>query len=110
MKILFDQNISFRILKKIAHLYPEAQQVRKLGLENSTDIQIWKFAEKNDFTIITFDADYYDIANLKGHPPKIIWLRVGNTSTDNIAKLIVDKYDLIKDFIISTCLNSEDFG
>jgi predicted nuclease of predicted toxin-antitoxin system len=44
MKILFDQNISFRIINKIKHLYPEAKQVRELGLENSTDLGIWNFA------------------------------------------------------------------
>ena len=38
MKILFDQNISFRIIGKIKHSYPEAKQIRELGLENSSDM------------------------------------------------------------------------
>ncbi len=40
MKLLFDQNISFRLIKKISKLYPEAKQVRELGLENSTDLEM----------------------------------------------------------------------
>jgi len=55
--------------------------------------------QKNGYSIVTFDADYFDIASLKGHPPKIIWLRVGNTTTDNLAKLFIGKYNLIEDFI-----------
>ena len=51
MKILFDQNISHRIIKKIIHIYPLAQQIRQLGLENATDIEIWEYAKINDYTI-----------------------------------------------------------
>ena len=99
MKILFDQNISFRIINKINHLYPEAKQVRELGLENSTDIEIWNFANLNGFTIITFDSDFFDISNIKGHPPKIIWLRTGNTTTKNIIEILQLKKEIIIDFI-----------
>lgn len=99
MKLLFDQNISYRIAKKIANVYPESNQVRQLGLENCSDIEIWNFARKNDFSIVTFDADFYDLANLNGHPPKIIWLRFGNTSTNRIAQILIDKFVLIKYFI-----------
>lgn len=99
MKLLFDQNISYRIIKKILKIYPNAQQVRKLGLDDISDLQIWEPAKKNNFTIVTFDSDFYDLANLKGHPPKIIWLRTGNTTTNYIAELLMDKVALIKDFV-----------
>lgn len=99
MKILFDQNISFRIINKIKHLFPEAQQVRELGLENSTDIEIWNFANQNNFTIITFDSDFFDISNIKGHPPKIIWLKTGNCTTNNVIEILTNKFEIIKDFL-----------
>lgn len=99
MKILLDQNISFRVVKKIQTLYTEARQVRELGLENASDKQIWSFAKEHHFTIVTFDADFYDLANLLGHPPKIIWLRTGNTGTEHIAALLLEKAALIKEFI-----------
>ena len=60
MKLLFDQNISFRIVNKISHHFPESNQVRQLGLEDSTDIEIWNYAKKNGFTIVTFDTDFFD--------------------------------------------------
>jgi predicted nuclease of predicted toxin-antitoxin system len=110
LKLLFDQNISFRILSKIKVNFPDAKQVRQLGIENYADIEIWKFAKENEFTIVTFDADFYDLSNLKGYPPKIVWLRFGNTKTDFIADIINSKNLIIKDFISSpeyseiTCL------
>jgi predicted nuclease of predicted toxin-antitoxin system len=101
MKLLFDQNISFRLINKIITLFPEAKQVRQLGIENYSDIEIWDYAKQNDYNIITFDADFLDISNLKGHPPKIIWLRFGNTSTDILAEILMAKYETIKEFITS---------
>jgi len=91
VKLLFDQNISFRILSKIEDIYPEAQQVRELGLEDSTDKQIWQYANQNNYTIVTFDADFFDMSNLYGHPPKIIWLRTGNRKTSDLERLLIDR-------------------
>ena len=102
MKLLFDQNISFRIIAKLQDLLPLASQVRLLGLENSTDFEIWDFAKTNEFTIITFDTDFYDISLIKGTPPKIVWLRIGNTSTKQLASCSRSNYDLIREFIQNT--------
>jgi predicted nuclease of predicted toxin-antitoxin system len=87
VKLLFDQNISFRIVTQIQHVYPKAQQVRELGLEGSRDKDIWQFAKQNNYTVVTFDADFFDMSNLFGHPPKIIWLRTGNRKTSDLARL-----------------------
>lgn len=104
MKILFDQNISFRIVKKIEDFLPFASQVRLLGLENSKDIEIWEYAKMNDYTIVTFDTDFYDMSLIKGTPPKIIWLRIGNTSTSSLIDCLKANYELILEFI-----NNDDY-
>jgi predicted nuclease of predicted toxin-antitoxin system len=101
VSLLFDQNISFRIISKIASTFPTAKQVRQLGIEDFSDIEIWQYAKQNKFPIVTFDADFFDISNLKGHPPKIVWLRFGNTKTDYLADLINSKSEILKDFIDS---------
>lgn len=101
MKLLFDQNISFRLVHKIISHYPGTKQVREVELENFSDMHIWEFAKKNDFTIVSFDADFYDIANTKGHPPKIIWLRVGNTTTHYLVKLFLHNVLIFEDFILN---------
>ncbi|MCF8296481.1 MAG: DUF5615 family PIN-like protein [Saprospiraceae bacterium] len=99
MKLLFDQNISFRLLSKINDIFPESYQVRELGLENSTDLQIWSYAKRNKMSIVTFDADFYDLSILKGYPPKIIWLRVGNKTTNNLEIVLRRNYNHIQIFL-----------
>lgn len=99
MKLLFDQNISFRVISKINAVFPEAKQVRQLRIENDLDIDIWHFAKLHSYSIVTFDSDFYEISSLKGHPPKIIWLRTGNTKTNFLADFLISKSEIIKAFL-----------
>lgn len=99
MKLLFDQNISFRIIRKIEVHFPDAKQVRELGLENSSDKEIWEYAKRNNYALVTFDADFLDFNVLYGHPPKIIWLRIGNTKTDFLAEKLINNSDKIIAFL-----------
>lgn len=105
MKILFDQNISFRVVKNLKVIFPEASQVRELGLENKTDREIWNFAKSNNYSIVTFDSDFFDLSNLLGSPPRIIWLRFGNINTKELTELLSGKSTLIEDF---SCLELDD--
>ena len=99
MKLLFDQNISFRVINKIADYFPEAKQVKQLGLENLTDREIWDYAKKKEYSIVTFDADFYDLATILGHPPKIVWLRTGNRKTEQLVEILIKKKELIQEFL-----------
>lgn len=102
MRLLFDQNISYRITKIISKTFPEAKHVSQVGLQDSTDMGIWEYAKLNDYTIVTFDSDYYDLSIVKGCPPKIIWLRIGNATTKNIARILEEDIDLIRLFVVDT--------
>jgi predicted nuclease of predicted toxin-antitoxin system len=99
MKLLFDQNISFRIVKLIDDVFPDSAQVRIVGLENKTDHDIWHFARNNNYCIVTFDSDFYDLSLVKGTPPKIVWLRTGNITTKGIEEVIRENQILIEEFI-----------
>jgi predicted nuclease of predicted toxin-antitoxin system len=88
MKLLFDQNISHRLIPQLQDILQEARQLRELGLENCTDKQIWEYAKENGLNIVTFDGDFYDFSLVWGHPPKIIWIRTNNQTTKNISKII----------------------
>lgn len=98
MKLLFDQNISHRILNHIQDILPEAKQLRDLGLENNSDKQIWEYAKKSAYIIVTFDGDFYDFSIVWGHPPKIIWIRTYNQTTKNVGEIIRKYIDKIQDF------------
>lgn len=99
MKLLFDQNISPKITNQLPVEFKDVKQVRELGLENSSDINIFLFARVNGFTIVTFDSDFVDLSVLKGTPPKIIWLKTGNLTTKTIAQLLILNQALINDFV-----------
>ncbi|HRY31619.1 MAG TPA: DUF5615 family PIN-like protein [Bacteroidales bacterium] len=99
MKLLFDQSISYRVVKGLQNIFPFAIQVRELKLENSTDREIWEFAKREGYTIVTFDSDFYDLTLVLGIPPKVIWLRFGNTSTDHLIKILIENHSYIKEFI-----------
>lgn len=88
MKLLFDQNISHRLINRLRDVFPEAKQVRDLRIENHSDKSIWEYARDNHYTIVTFDADFYDFSIVWGHPPKIIWLRNFNQTTNHIEILL----------------------
>jgi predicted nuclease of predicted toxin-antitoxin system len=99
MKLLFDQNISFRIVKKLIETFPDCKHVSDIGFNDCEDTDIWKFAYDKGFVIVTFDSDFYDISLLSGCPPKIIWIRTGNLTTNEIVQLLIANKNAIQEFI-----------
>lgn len=53
MKLLLDQNLSYRLLASLVELYPESAQVGQLGMGESSDHEIWDYAKRNEFVIVT---------------------------------------------------------
>ena len=99
MRILFDQNISFRVVGLLKGIFPESKHLKDYNLQFATDHQIWNFAKENQFDIVTFDADFCDLVTLYGQPPRIIWIRVGNTSSQNLARILSKQSEIIKSFL-----------
>jgi len=98
MKLLFDQNLSFRLTKQLALLFPDSAHVRLLGMDQQNDLSLWRFARDQGFVVVTQDADFEWLSQLHGFPPKIIWLRCGNTATANIRRILETNYELILAF------------
>ncbi len=98
MKLLFDENISFRMIKRIEVNFPGSIHCRNITQEVLTDLQIWEYAKNNEFTIVTFDSDFYEWMLLKGYPPKIVWLRMGNSNTDIIANVLNERSRALIEF------------
>jgi predicted nuclease of predicted toxin-antitoxin system len=99
MKLLFDQNISYRVVTKLNNCFPGCKHISQVGLLGCEDSEIWMFARTHEYIIVTFDSDFYDISLINGIPPKIIWLRTGNLITNNIADLLKANKDTIDEFI-----------
>jgi predicted nuclease of predicted toxin-antitoxin system len=100
MKLLFDQNISFRILKKLSDSFLDSSHVKNESLINASDLEIWEYAKRNEFTIVSQDSDFNDINLIKGFPPKIIWIKAGNINTKEIASLLNNQRFQIEEFFV----------
>lgn len=88
MRLLLDQNLSPRLLDVLADLYPGSTHVRDVGLQAADDEAVWTYAAREGFVIVSKDADFRQRSFLVGHPPKVIWIRRGNCSTDEIGALL----------------------
>jgi len=88
MTLLFDQNLSHRLLVALEDLFPGSLHVHLLGMDQADDLAIWNYALKHNLVIVTQDSDYPDWNKLRGAPPKIVWLRCGNASVELIHQKI----------------------
>ena len=98
MKLLLDQNISYKLIAQLNKLFPGTNHVARLNLDKASDLLIWNYAKDNDLIILTQDADFYELALLRGFPPKIIYLKCKNSSTQNIIKVITGSFQEIEEF------------
>jgi predicted nuclease of predicted toxin-antitoxin system len=89
MKLLLDQNISRKLVKQLNTVFPGTTHVYLVNLQTASDEEVWKYARSSDFTIVTQDSDFNERSLVYGYPPKVIWLRTGNTSTRNINRLLI---------------------
>lgn len=98
MKLLFDQNISHRLVESLISLYPGSSHARLIGLKAADDEAIWDFARQHDFVIVSKDSDFYQRSLLFGFPPKVIWIRRGNCSTEAIEQILSERHSDIERF------------
>lgn len=105
MKLLFDHNLSPKLIHRLAELFPNSNRVYHLGLDQVEDRQVWQYAKLHDFTIVTRDSDYHELLILLNFPPKVIWIRRGNCSTHEIENILRAHYPDIQDLT-----NTETLG
>lgn len=98
MKLLFDENLSYRLVRALEETYPGSAHVRDLGLEGAEDRLIWKAAAEGGYLLTSKDTDFYQRSLVHGAPPKVIWLRVGNGSTATVAALLRERYVVVRRF------------
>ncbi len=101
MKLLLDQNLSRRLLPDLIKYFPASTQVQLASLDRADDADIWSHAKQHGFVIVTKDADFAELALLRGYPPKVIWLNCGNVSNAVVRRTLLDNAETIQHFIAS---------
>jgi predicted nuclease of predicted toxin-antitoxin system len=88
VKLLFDQNLSRFLVRRLAKEYPASAHVVEVGLDTAADRVIWEYAAEHDYVVVSKDSDFRQLAFLFGPPPKVVWLQVGNASTNVIEDVL----------------------
>lgn len=97
MKLLFDQNLSPNLMKRMESFFPGSQHVVWAGLDRASDLEVWEYARNHRFILVTKDSDFGDLSALYGSPPKVIWLRCGNCTTKKIEeRLTAQRQDIVE--------------
>ena len=94
-RLLFDQNLAPRLVDCVAAEFPGSFHVRDLDLQSASDVEVLRVAAERDLVIITQDKDFADLVTARGNGPKVLWLTLGNVSTDEIAESILGAVESI---------------
>ena len=98
MKLLFDENLSPKLVERLEEEVPGSLHVESTGPRGQADVHVWEYAARQGFTIVSKDNDFRQLSFLRGPPPKVIWLSVGNAGTEAIADLLLSRLSVVRSF------------
>ena len=98
MKLLFDENLSHRLITALSNVFPDCEHFRNIGLKHASDTEVWEYARTNGYIIVSKDSDFHQRSLLHGYPPKVIWVKLGNCSTQAVEQLLRDHASVISEF------------
>lgn len=102
MTLVFDHNLSPRLVAQLAAIFPGAIHVADVGLDRADDEEVWAFARERGGLLVTQDSDFNDLAALRGSPPHVVWIRRGNSTTAEIEALLRDHEGALKSMLGSS--------
>jgi len=88
MSFVLDENLSPALVSRLASVYPGCCHVREVGLSRSDDLAVWNYAIEKQLAIVSKDSDYHQMSFVYGPPPKVIWVRLGNCSTEQVDEIL----------------------
>ncbi|MGI8643279.1 MAG: DUF5615 family PIN-like protein [Thermomicrobiales bacterium] len=98
MRLLFDQNLSSKLVQLLSGVYPGSVHVREVQLVEAEDFIIWRYAAVHELILVSKDSDFHQMSLLHGSPPKTIWLRAGNAPTSTIVELLREHHSDVQAF------------
>ena len=88
MKLLFDENLSPKLVAALTDIFPESAHVDRAGLGGGSDNEVWEYAHQHGFALVSKDSDFHEKSLLQGYPPKVIWIKRGNCTTKQIETIL----------------------
>ena len=88
MKLLFDDNLSHKLAGRLGDAFPDSEHVRNVGLQEASAHAVWEYAKSNGFAIDSKDEDFHQLSFLRGPPPKVVWVKLGSCTTDDVERVL----------------------
>jgi predicted nuclease of predicted toxin-antitoxin system len=110
VKLLFDENLSPKLPELLEKLYPGSAHVKTCGLNKASDSEVWEYAKMYGFVIVSKDSDFQDRSLLWGSPPKVIWLRIPNCTSLEVAKVLKKSVADIEQFVAQEAVMCLELG
>jgi predicted nuclease of predicted toxin-antitoxin system len=102
VRLLLDENLSEAPLAPLADLFPDSLHVRALGRSGASDLEVWRLAQAHDCVLVTRDEDFVRYSVLRGAPPKVVWLAVGNCGNATLISLLRNHAADLREFAAQT--------
>jgi predicted nuclease of predicted toxin-antitoxin system len=99
VKVLVDNNLPVTLGERLRPRFPGSIHLRELHYQRAPDEFIWKYAAEHGFTLLTKDYDFCRYSDLYGHPPKVVWVGIGNQRRNKTVEIVLRQQKLIHDFI-----------
>lgn len=96
MKLLFDENLSPKLVPRLADVFPDSAHVDRVGLGSEPDSVVWEYAKTYGYILVSKDSDFHERSLLYGYPPKVVWIRRGNCSVRQIELILRNKFSQIE--------------
>ena len=98
MKLLFDHNLSHKLVGHLGDMFPGSEHVRNVGLEEAADHAVWEYAKARGLAIVSKDEDFHQLSFLLGAPPKVVWVKLGNCTTDDVEHVLRESWSNLLEF------------
>jgi predicted nuclease of predicted toxin-antitoxin system len=98
VRLLFDEQLPEELVTLLHDLFPESLHVRRLGAGGASDSTVWQLAREHGCLLVTKDEDFHRLSVLQGAPPKVVWIRLGNCTTEDVARLLRQRAENVRLF------------
>ena len=88
MRLLFDEQLSEALCEQLRDVFPDSVHVRPLAGASLPDERVWALAIEQGCVLVTKDEDFHRLSVLRGAPPKVVWIRLGNCATVDVVQLL----------------------
>ena len=102
VRLLFDEQLSEELPELLRDVFPDSLHVRQLGAGGAADLTVWALARERGCVLVTKDEDFQRVSILRGAPPKVVWIRLGNCATEDVAQLLREHRASIERFAEQT--------